>query len=595
MTKLTTKQLKDLWIKFFTEKNHEQIPSSSLVPDNDGSVLFTTAGMHPIVPYLLGQEHPKGRRLTDYQKCVRTNDIESVGDNSHLTFFEMLGSWSLGDYFKKEIIKYSFEFLTSPNYLNLPIEKLAVSVFAGDDKLPFDKEAYETWKECGIKEENIFVLPKENNWWALGEVGPCGPDSEMFFITDKEKCCDTCSPACDCGRYLEIWNDVFMGFARYEEGGELKELDQKNVDTGMGLERTVCVVNGYKSVYECDAFADAIAKLEELSGKKYVDDDEYTKAFRVICDHMRATTMIIGDEIPTTPSNVGRGYVLRRLIRRSVNYSRKLGINPFDLVKLVDVYVKLFKEYYPNLEKAQVFVEEELTKEIKKFNNTINQGLREFDKALNKAQDNKLDGATAFRLYDTFGFPIELTCELASERNVEVDMEGYKESYKKHQELSRASNTQVFKGGLAGSDFGYAKYHTATHLLHASLRKHFGDQLHQRGSNITLERMRFDFNFDRKLTPEEIAMLEKDVNDAIAKNIKVEKSEMSVAAAKESGAIGIFDSKYGDVVSVYTIGDISKEICGGPHAEFTGQLGRFKITKEESSSAGVRRIKAILE
>ena len=595
MTKITTKQLKDLWIKFFTEKNHVQIPSASLVPDNDGSVLFTTAGMHPIVPYLLGQEHPNGKRLTDYQKCVRTNDIESVGDNSHLTFFEMLGSWSLGDYFKKEIIKYSFEFLTSKDYLNLPVEKLAVSVFEGDENIPFDKEAYDTWKECGIKEENIFVLPKENNWWALGEVGPCGPDSEMFYITDKEKCCDSCSPACDCGRYLEIWNDVFMGYARYEEGGQVKELAQKNVDTGMGLERTVCVVNGYKSVYECDAFADAIKTLESLSGKKYENDNQYTKAFRVICDHIRAATMILGDEIPTTPSNVGRGYVLRRLIRRSVNYGRKLEIDAFDIVKLVDVYVSLFEEYYPSLTKNKSFIIEELTKEIKKFNNTINQGLKEFEKALKKLEGNLLDGNVAFKLYDTFGFPIELTQELAKERGFEVDIDGYNECYKKHQELSRASNTQVFKGGLAGSDFGYAKYHTATHLLHASLRKHFGEQLHQRGSNITLERMRFDFNFDRKLTAEEIKMLENDVNEAISKNIKVEKTEMNVNDAKNSGAIGIFDSKYGDVVSVYTIGDISKEICGGPHAEYTGQLGKFKIVKEESSSAGVRRIKAVLE
>lgn len=592
---ITTKQLKELWIKFFKNHNHSQIDSASLVPDNDGSVLFTTAGMHPLVPYLLGKPHPQGKRLFDYQKCLRTKDIESVGDNSHLTFFEMLGCWSLGDYFKNEILEMSYEFLTSKEYLNLPLDRLAVSCFEGDENAPKDEFTYNKWKELGIKEENIFYLPKENNWWALGEVGPCGPDSEMFYITDKEKCCDSCSPACDCGRYLEIWNDVFMGYVRRTEGGKIEELENKNVDTGMGLERTVCVLNGYKSVYEVDSIKPAIEILEKLSGKANLSDEQVTKSMRIIADHIRASVFIMGDEVATTPSNIGRGYVLRRLLRRSINYSRRLGVDAVNLTEIIDFYIDFFKDTYVSLEKNRQFVIDEYLKEVKKFQNTINQGLREFDKIVKNLNGNIIDGATAFRLYDTFGFPFELTKELAEEKSLKVNEEEYQECYKKHQEKSRASNTQVFKGGLAGTDIGYAKYHTATHLLLAVLRKNFGENVFQRGSNITLERMRFDFSFDRKMTPEEVKMVEEQVNEHIKANIPVECAEMTLDEARNSGAMGIFENKYGEKVTVYTIGDVSKEICGGPHASNTGELGKFKIVKEESSSAGVRRIKAVLE
>ncbi len=594
MSNVTTKFLKEKFIKFFKDKNHVQIDAASLVPDNDGSVLFTTAGMHPLVPYLLGKDHPQGRRLCDVQKCVRTNDIESVGDNSHLTFFEMLGSWSLGDYFKHEIIGYSYEFLTGKDYLNLPVDKLAVSVFAGDDNSPRDEEAYARWKELGIKEENIYYLGAENNWWQLGEVGPCGPDSEMFWITDKAPCSKDCSPACDCGRFLEIWNDVFMGYVRREEGGKIEQLKDRNVDTGMGVERTVCVLNDYKSVYEVDSLKPAIQILERLSALEYGLNDEIDKAMRIITDHVRSATMILGDEIATTPSNVGRGYVLRRLIRRSINFARRLNIDASNLLEVVDFYIEYFKDTYACLEKNKDVIKSEFEKEVKKFSNTIAQGLKEFERVTSDMTNVKINGAVAFRLYDTFGFPLELTVELAGEKGLEVDIEEYNECYKAHQEKSRTSSAGMFKGGLAGTDYGYAKYHTATHLLLAALRKHFGDSVLQRGSNITLERMRFDFSFDRKMTPEEIIMIENEVNINIQAAIPVVCEEMSLDDAKKSGAMGIFDNKYGDKVTVYTIGNVSKEICGGPHAQNTKDLGYFKITKEESSSAGVRRIKAIL-
>ena len=599
MDNITTKILKKKFIDFFKSKNHVQIDSASLVPDNDGSVLFTTAGMHPLVPYLLGKDHPQGTRLVDVQKCVRTNDIESVGDFSHLTFFEMLGNWSLGDYFKNEIVGYSYEFLTSPDYLNLPIDRLAVSVFAGNENSPKDEETYNRWKELGIKEENIYYLGKkengkENNWWELGEVGPCGPDSEMFYITDREPCGPDCNPACDCGRFLEIWNDVFMGFVRKEEGAPIEPLKRKNIDTGMGLERTVCVLNGYKSVYEVDSLKPAIEILEKLSGLRYGLYDDIDKAMRIITDHLRTSTMILGDENPTTPSNIGRGYVLRRLIRRSINFARRLKIDATKLIEVVNFYIDFFKDTYPCLERNQSIIRDEFAKEVKKFNNTISQGLKEFEKVTSDMTDVTINGAVAFRLYDTFGFPIELTVELAEEKGLKVNIDEYNQCYKEHQEKSRTSSAGMFKGGLAGTDYGYAKYHTATHLLLAALRKHFGEGVYQRGSNITLERMRFDFSFDRKLTPEEILMIENDVNTYISQAIPVVCEEMSLEEARESGAMGIFDNKYGDRVTVYTIGDVSKEICGGPHAQNTKDLGYFKIIKEESSSSGVRRIKAIL-
>lgn len=600
MEKITTKKLKDLFIKFYTQKGHAQVASASLVPENDASVLFTTAGMQPLVPYLLGETHPAGTRLVDYQACIRTNDIDSVGDDSHLTFFEMLGRWSLGDYDKVQAIQMSFEFLTSKEYLNIPIHKLAVSVFAGDENAPRDEVAFQTWLDCGMPKEQIFFLPAENNWWKLGEVGPCGPDSEMFFVTDVV--CDNpehCNPGCDCGKYLEIGNDVFMSFYK-DETGKLTELKNKNIDTGMGLERNALVFNGYSSVYETDAFRPAIAQIEQLSDKKYGESDKITKAIRIIADHIRTSTMILGDTTTTKPSNVGRGYVLRRLLRRSVRYALELEFAELkDLAQIAKIYIDQLGEYYPSLVQQQNFIVKEIKKEIAKFQSTITAGLKEAEKVMSKLQGNVLDGKTAFRLYDTFGFPIELTQEYMNEHGIKVDMKGYEQAFAKHQELSRGNSAQTFKSGLAGTGGVYNRYHTATHLLHAVLRKKFGESVHQAGSAITEDKMRFDFTFDRKLTPEEVAEVQDQVNDLIAQDLPVTRLELSKQEARNIGAFGIFDDKYGDVVSVYTIGtkgaEVSKEFCTGPHVDHTGEIGEFVITKEQSSSAGVRRIKAIVK
>lgn len=597
--KITINDLKDLWVKFYQNKNHTLISSSSIVPENDASVLFTTAGMQPLVPYLLGQKHPLGTRLVDYQACIRTNDIESVGDASHLTFFEMLGRWSLGDYDKTDAIKMSFEFLTSKDYLGLPIDKLAVTAFEGDDNLPKDTEAYETWASLGIPKDRIFYLGKEHNWWALGETGPCGPDSEMFFVNESVLCDNpNCSPACSCGKYLEIGNDVFMSYNRQADG-TLVELKNKNIDTGMGLERNVAVLNGLSSVYETDAFSGAISIIETLSGKKYGQNTSDTRAVRVICDHMRSSTVIMGDNTPTTPSNVGRGYVLRRLIRRSVNFAKRLNIDPFDLKQVVELYIENLGVYYPSIKQKSEIILTELEKEIKKFNNTLNAGLREFEKLVAKLEGDHIDGNTAFRLYDTFGFPIELTQELAQEKSLKVDIEGYKARFSEHQQISKGNAAVVFKSGLAGEGGVYNRYHTATHLLHAVLRSKFGESVHQAGSAITEDKMRFDFTFERKITQQELQEIENQVNEYIALKLPVTRHEVGKEQAKQMGAFGLFDEKYGDIVSVYTVGhagsEISKEFCTGPHVNNTSEIGKFKIVKEESSSSGVRRIKAIVE
>lgn len=599
MKKLTPKELYEMWIGFFKEKGHIEIPSASVIPENDASVLFTIAGMHPLVPYLLGEKHPKGTRLCDVQKCIRTNDIESVGDASHLTMFEMLGNWSLGDYFKKEMIPWSFEFLTSEKYLNIPIDRLAVTVFEGDETCPRDEEGANLWLQAGVKKENIFFLPKKDNWWALGSgVGPCGPDTEMFYDTGKPKCCESCSPACDCGKYLEIWNDVFMQYRVETAGGECKELAQKNVDTGMGLERVICISNGVQSVYDSVIFADAIKTIEEISGKSYADE-ENKKAFRIIADHMRTATIIMGDEKGIAPSNVGQGYVLRRLIRRAVNYARRLGIKAEDLVKVSESFINYFTAYNPfvygSLEKNRAFIIDELNKEINKFSQTIVAGTKEFEKQIANLSGKMMDGQTAFRLYDTFGFPLELTVELAGECGVDVDVDGYNKAFEHHQQISRQGAEHLFKGGLSEASEVTARLHTATHLLLGALRSTFGDDIYQKGSNITPERLRFDFNFDRKLLPEELKKLEDIVNQAIADEVEITCEEMPLEKARESGALGVFGNKYGDVVKVYTMGKYSKEICGGPHAKNTKELHHFKIVKEESSSSGVRRIKAILD
>ena len=595
MKNFTVKQLKNLWIDFFNKHNHKQIEGSSLVPENDGSVLFTTAGMQPLVPYLLGRQHPQGKRLFNVQRCLRTNDIESVGDENHFTFFEMLGNWSLGDYFKEEAIKNSFEFLTSKEYLDLPIEKLAVTVFEGDENAPRDTESAQIWEKCGMPKEKIFYLNKDNNWWSAGETGPCGPDTEMFYITDKPACGPNCSPACDCGHYVEIGNNVFMQYVVKKAGEKPQLLDQKNVDTGMGLERNVACLNGFKSAYEIDVMKGAIQALEGISSVKYNDNEQSTRAYRIVCDHLRASTFILGDEHRISPSNVGQGYVLRRLIRRAVTYAKKIGA---DLTKLSDIasyYVEYYKEDCPILAKNKEVLINELNAEVKKFNNTLNQGLKEFNKAVARSVDGKIDGPTAFKLHDTFGFPIELTEELAKEQGILVDIDGYKKAFAEHQQLSRANTNAVFKGGLQGHSEIETKYHTCAHLVLGALRQMYGPNTIQRGFNVTPERMRFDFNLDRKMTDEEKKQLEELVNQKIKEAIPVTCETMTPEDAHNSGALGIFDSKYGETVNVYTIGDFSKEICGGPHVKNTSELGEFKLAKEESSSAGVRRIKGILK
>ena len=586
--------LRAMFLKFFQDHGHAVISSASVIPENDPTVLFTTAGMHPLVPYLMGQKHPAGTRLTDVQKCVRTGDIEDVGDFSHLTFFEMLGNWSLGDYFKKEMIPWSWEFLTSEKYLGLPKDRLAFTVFAGDKDCPRDEESANLWRSCGVADDHIFYLPKENNWWGpAGVTGPCGPDTEMFIITDKEPCGPDCSPACSCGRYLEIWNDVFMQYNKKEDG-TFEPLAQKNVDTGMGLERTICVLNGKKSVYETDLFENILGKIAELSGKTYGEDEAATKAFRIIADHMRTSTFIMGDDRGVSPANVDQGYVLRRLIRRAVRYGMEIGMPEGFTGEIAKVIIEQYKDVYPELKRNEAFVLDQLALEETRFAKTLKQGNREFEKLAQRVKDGRIDGESAFHLYDTYGFPVEMTCELAKDAGLTVDMEGFKECFKKHQATSQAGAEQRFKGGLADHSAQSARLHTATHLLHAALRKVLGDDVAQKGSNITAERLRFDFSFGRKMTKEEIAEVERLVNEAIDAHAPIVCEEMTVPEAQAQGAIGLFTSKYGENVKVYTMGPYSKEICGGPHATNTGDLKSFKIQKEESSSAGVRRIKAVI-
>ncbi len=589
MKELTTVQLREQYLNFFVNKGHTLIRSASLIPDNDPTVLFTTAGMHPLVPYLLGAKHPGGTRLTDVQKCVRTGDIDEVGDATHCTFFEMLGNWSLGDYFKKESISYSYELLTE--VLGIPSDRLAVSVFKGDEDCARDTFSAQVWEEKGIKKENIFYLPKKNNWWGpAGITGPCGPDTEIFFITGKEKCCEECSPACDCGRYVEIWNNVFMEFFKNADG-TYSPLQQKNVDTGMGLERTVAMLNGYQSVYEIDVFK-PVMELIEAKSEKGKDD---VRAMRIIADHLRTATFMLGDEKGVTPSNVDQGYILRRLIRRAVRFARTIEMDTSVLAEISAKYIEIYAPYYEELKQNSEKIITELNLEIERFNKTVSQGLKEFEKLLKYIQNNRMSGKAAFRLYDTFGFPIEMTVELANDNGITVDVEGFERAFKEHQEKSHAGAEQKFKGGLADNGEATAKLHTATHLLNASLKKVLGDDnIQQKGSNITAERLRFDFNFPRPMTKEEIQAVEDMVNDIISKKVPVVCEEMSVEEARDKGAVGVFGSRYGEVVKVYTMGEYSMEICGGPHATNTGDLGKFTITKEQSSSSGIRRIKAIL-
>ena len=593
MRKMTSEQLRKLYLDFYAGKAHAVIGSASLIPENDPTVLFTTAGMHPLVPYLLGEKHPAGSRLADVQICVRTGDIDEVGDASHCTFFEMLGNWSLGDYFKKDAIAWSYEFVIDK--LGFSPDKFAVTVFGGDEVCPRDEESADCWRRAGAKDKNIFFLGRKHNWWGpAGTTGPCGPDTEMFVDTGAPACSESCDPSCSCGKYLEIGNDVFMQYFKDAEGN-FRPLEKKNVDQGMGLERLLCIINGYSSVYETDLFDFAIAKLEELSGRKYGEDEEITAAMRIIADHTRTATFMLGDVKAISPSNVDQGYVLRRLIRRAMRYCRVLGVDFSALTVLAELFADKYAPVYPNIGEARGRIAAELDAEKEKFARTIEQGLKEFDKVLSHIPGKVFPGKTAFRLYDTFGFPVEMTAELAAERGYTLDNEGYEKAFREHQEKSKAGAEQKFKGGLADGGEASARLHSATHLLGYALRKVLGDEnIAQRGSNITPERLRFDFNFPRPLTAEEIAAVEKTVNDEIAAGTPVVCEEMSVGEARDSGAVGVFGDRYGDVVKVYTIGH-SREICGGPHAANTAELGKFRIVKEQSSSAGVRRIKAVLE
>ena len=580
MKKFKANELKKEYIEFFKSKNHKEIKSASLIPENDSSVLFTTAGMQPLVPYLLGENHPSGRRIVDSQKCLRTVDIDDIGDSSHLTFFEMLGNWSLGDYFKEESIEYSFEFLTK--HLMIPIEKLAVTVFEGDEDAPRDEVSAKKWEELGIKKENIFYLPKDHNWWWAGEEGPCGPDTEIFYIFDKEKCCEESSPACDCSKYMEIWNNVFMEYNKTKEG--LIPLKQKNVDTGMGLERIVTVSQNKNSVYDTDIFENTMNKINELSK----EDNIISK--RIVADHLRAASMLINDG--TRPSNVDQGYILRRLIRRSLRHMRKLEID-YSLTKEIVQSITLdLENQMGTIEKDLIL--QTIIEEANKFSKTLNKGLKKLNEEINNAKDS-LSGEIVFRLYDTYGFPPEVTEEIAKEHNLKADMETFNNLFKNHQEKSRQASTAKFKGGLKSTGEIETKYHTATHLLNQALKEVLGDHIHQKGSNITEERLRFDFSHPEKVSKEDLKRVEDIVNQKIKEDLPVTYKVMSKEEAVSSGAEAMFIDKYGDEVKVYSIGDFSKEICGGPHVKSTKELGHFKIKKEESSSSGVRRIKAILE
>ena len=596
MKNITADELRKMYIDFFVSKGHKQISGASLIPENDPTVLFTTAGMHPLVPYILGAEHPQGRRLTDYQKCIRTGDIDSVGDPHHLTFFEMLGNWSLGDYFKEEAIEYSYEFLTK--VLGIDPEKISVTVFAGDDEVPRDEIAASKWKSLGIPEERIYYKGREDNWWGpAGETGPCGPDSEMFYDTGRPKCGPDCGPGCSCGKYFEIWNDVFMGY-RKEADGTYHEMERKCIDTGMGIERTVAVLNGKKSVYETEIFSGLLRGIEALCSKKYGESEEDDKSMRIIADHTRTSVFILGDQKGVAPSNVGQGYILRRLIRRAVRHAKKLGIDKQFLSELSKIVIAQYGTPYPELVEHSEFIDHELIKEEEKFSDTLVKGEREFDKMLPnllKGNSRVISGRLAFKLYDTYGFPIELTEELAKENGFTVDIEGFNAAFQKHQELSRAGAEQQFKGGLADHSEQTTALHTATHLLHAALRKVLGTHVGQKGSNITAERLRFDFTHPEPMTKEQVKEVEDLVNEQIKRDLPVTVETMTLEEARESGAIAFFDSKYGEKVTVYTIGDFSKEVCGGPHVTHTGDMGHFRILKEQSSSAGVRRIKAVLE
>lgn len=578
--------LKDLYINFFVSKGHKQIPSAPVVPENDPSVLFNTAGMQPLIPYLMGEKHPYGTRLCDYQKCIRTNDLDEVGDSTHHTFFEMLGNWSLGDYFKRESIEWSFEFLTE--VLHIPVEKLSVTVFAGTDTIPFDKESYEKWLSLGIPESHI-AKTVEDNFWIAGEVGPCGPDTEIFYWRSEDEIPAVFDP--EDNRWVEIWNNVFMQFHK-ESDGNVTELPNKNVDTGMGVERTTAILEGVNDNYQSSIWKDVIETISTISSLPYEGNE---KSMRIIADHIRTAVFISADPAGIKPSNTDQGYILRRLIRRAIRHAKRLNIdiNSDWEKQIATIILNKYKKYYKEVEENESVVLEVLKNEKEKFNRTLEKGLREFEKAIRNKES--IDATTAFHLYDTYGFPIELTEELASEQGLKVDIEGFNQKFREHQELSRTASQGKFKGGLAGNSEVETKYHTATHLLNAALKVVVGLEVHQKGSNITSERMRFDFSCDHKLSDEEKQKVEDLVNEWILQGLEVNVKEMAKNEAIKSGAECMFIEKYPDIVTVYSIGDVSHELCGGPHVKNTSELGHFKIKKEEASSAGVRRIKAVLE
>ena len=595
---MTSKKLREKYLEFFKEKGHTVVPSASLIPENDPSVLFTTAGMHPLVPFLMGEKHPAGKRLVNFQKCIRTGDIDRVGNQWHLTFFEMLGNWSLGDYFKREAIEWGFEFLTSSKWLGISVDKLAVSVFAGDEDAPFDEEAFNIWKSLGIPEERIYRYDKKENWWGpAGATGPCGPDTEMFYIFEKEACGPDCQPSCECGKYVEIWNDVFMEYNKTGEG-KYEALEQKNVDTGMGVDRVVAVLNGYEDNYQ-ELLKPVIKKIEKLSGKKY---EEVTESMRIIADHLRAATFIMGDDLGIGPSNIDQGYVVRKLIRRGIRHGRMLGIQDNFTAKIAEVVIKEMKDVYEELERNKSCVLENFELEEEKFTRTLQQGLKELDKYFKGRKErgakDVIEGKWAFYFYESHGIPAEVIREIAEDKGVEIDVnfgKDFEDAMKKHQELSRTASAGKFKGGLGEHSEMTLKYHTVTHLLLAALREVLGSHVFQKGSNITDKRLRLDFSYNKKLDKEQIKKVEEIVNDKIQQDLKVKCEEMPTEKALDSGAVGTFTHKYGNRVKVYSVGDFSKEICGGPHVDKIGGLGKFRIKKEEASSAGVRRIKAVLE
>lgn len=581
------KKLIQIYIEFFKSKDHKQIANAPLIPENDPTVLFTTAGMHPLVPYLLGEKHPMGKRLVNVQRSLRTVDIENVGDTHHHTFFEMLGNWSLGDYWKKEAISWSYEFITKQ--LKIGSDKVSVTVFEGDKDAPRDEESANIWLSMGIPKERIYYLSKEDNWWGpAGQTGPCGPCTEMFIDTGKEKCSKECKPGCKCGKYIEIWNDVFMEYNKTEKGFE--KLKQQNVDTGMGVERTAAILEGHMDNYMGSSFKQIIENIENISGKKY---EENKRTIRIIADHIRAATFVLGEEKQVKPSNVEQGYVLRRLIRRAIRHGKLLGIEESFTHRIAEIVIEQYKEDYKGLSQKKEFIIEELKSEEEKFSKTLEKGLKQFEKIKQKLE-GEFKAKDAFDLYQSFGLPIEVTKEMAKDAGLEIE-EGFEEEFKKHQEISRVGAEKKFKSGLADSSEDTIKLHTATHLLNQALRENINNDIKQLGSNITPERLRFDFNFERKLTEEELKKVEEEVNKKINEEIKVERIETTLEEAKKMGAQAMFTEKYGEKVSVYKIGNYSIEVCTGPHVKNTKEIGKFKIIKEEAVSAGVRRIKAIVE